>query len=95
MNKNEAFVKRWEIRRSKGMVRYIALWGLLYYGLTFFLIWTFLVPFVDSNFTFDFVYKDTFSTRIIAFTIVFSLFGLLLGYLQWWQNERKYNDNRC
>lgn len=90
MDKREKHKAKWEKIKSKGMMSYLFRMGILYYGLAFFLIWIFLVPFIDNNYTFNFVYKETFKTKIIVFGIISPLFGILMGYIGWKGYKKKY-----
>lgn len=94
MNSEDKFLKRWEKERKKGKLSYIIRWGLLFYGGSFFLIWTFLAPFIDSGFTFNFIYKETFILKLIVFGIVSLLFGLFMSYINWSSFERRYKRGR-
>lgn len=94
MNSEEKFLKRWEKSRKKGKLSYIIRWGLLFYGGTFFLIWTFLAPFIENGYNFSFIHKGTFILKLIVFGVVSSLFGLLMGYLNWGSFERRYKKGR-
>lgn len=91
MDKREKSLAKWEKIKSKGMMSFIVKRGILYYGLSYFLIWVFLAPFIDNNFTFKFVYKETFITKLIVFGIVSTLFGILMAYIGWKGFERKYD----
>jgi len=90
MNKEEKNLARWQRIKSKGLMAYIFKMGILYYGLSFFLIWVFLVPFIDNNYTFQFVNKETFETRVIVFVVFSPLFGMLMAYVGWKGLEKKY-----
>jgi len=90
MNKQERHLEKWKKTKSKGLLAYLLKMGILYYGLTFFLIWTFLAPFIDTNYTFNFIYKETFKTKLIVFAIISPLFGLLMAYIGWKVFEKKY-----
>lgn len=90
MNKQEKELAKWKRIKSKGLMSYLGRMGLLYYGLSFFLIWVFLVPFVDSNYTFNFIFKETFITRLIVFGVISPLLGLIMGYAGWKYYENKY-----
>jgi uncharacterized membrane protein len=57
MNKQEKQLIKWKNIKSKGLISYIIKMGLFYYGITFFLIWVFLVPLINNNFTFNFIHK--------------------------------------
>ncbi|WP_373898787.1 hypothetical protein ACER0A_005000 [Haloimpatiens sp. FM7315] len=81
---------KWEKIKSKGMMPYIIKRGLICYGILFFLIWVFLAPFIDNNFTVNFIYKETFKTKLIVFGIFSPLVGILMGYLGWKGFEKRY-----
>ncbi|MCY6356058.1 hypothetical protein [Clostridium sp. ZS2-4] len=90
MDKQEKRLAKWEKIKSKGLMSYIIKIGIFYYGLTSFLIWVFLAPFIDNNFTLNFVYKETFKTKLIVFGILSPLFGMLMGYTSWKELKKKY-----
>lgn len=56
MDKRDKRLAKWKNIKSKGLVAYLLKIGILYFGLSLFLIWVFLVPFIDTNFTFNFIY---------------------------------------
>lgn len=90
MNKEERRLAKWEKIKSKGLISYLIKMGLFYHGLYFFLIWVFLVPFINSNFTSDFIKNESFKERVSAFAVVSILYGLCLGYISWRNWERSY-----
>ncbi|MBI6871228.1 hypothetical protein [Clostridium aciditolerans] len=90
MDKQEKRLAKWEKIKSKGLMSYMLKTGILYYGLSFFLTWVFLVPFIESSYTFNFIYKETFTTKLIVFGIISPLFGMLMGYTGWKGFEKKY-----
>ena len=91
MNKEDKRLEKWKKIKTKGLISYLVKIGILYYGLSFFLIWVFLVPFIDSNYTLDFIYKETFITKLIVFGVISPLFGLLMGYREWKTLEKKHD----
>lgn len=91
MDRQEKRMAKWKKIKSRGIIAYTIKMGIIFYGLSFFLTWVFLVPFVDSNFTFNFVYGETFITRLIVFGIVSPLLGILMGYVSWRGLEKKYS----
>lgn len=91
MDRGKNQLAKWENIKSKGLISYLFKIGILYYGLSFFLIWVFLVPFIDNNFTLIFLHKETFNTKLIVFGILSPLIGVLMGYICWKGFERKYN----
>lgn len=90
MNKEERRLAKWEKIKSKGLISYLIKKGLFYHGLSFFLIWVFLVPFINSNFTSDFIKNENFKERVSAFVVVSILYGLCLGYISWRNLEKRY-----
>jgi hypothetical protein len=86
----EKQLKKWEKIKNKGLKSYLFKTGILYYGITFFFIWVFLAPFIDSNFKFDFIYKDTFNTKLIVFGILSPFFGVVMAYIGWKGFQKKY-----
>jgi len=48
------------------------------------------VPFIDNNYTFQFVCKETFKTRVIVFGVFSPLFGMWMAYIAWKGQEKKY-----
>jgi len=88
MNKQERRLAKWNKIKIKGLMAYLLKMGLLYHGLTFFLIWTFLAPFIDNNYTFDFIYRETFKTKIIVCAIISPLYGFLMAYIGWKNFEK-------
>lgn len=90
MNKEERRLAKWEKIKSKGLIYYLIKMGLFYHALYFFLIWVFLVPFVDNNFTLDFIQKESFKGRVSTYAIVSIFYGLLFGYISWRNWERSY-----
>ncbi|KJS20054.1 MAG: hypothetical protein VR72_16170 [Clostridiaceae bacterium BRH_c20a] len=90
MDKRNKRLAKWKKIKSKGLVAYLLKIGILYFGLSLFLIWVFLVPFIDANFTFTFIYKEMFKTRIIVFAIISPLTGVLMAYSSWKGFEKKY-----
>ncbi len=90
MNKEERRLAKWEKIKSKGLIYYLIKMGLFYHGLCFFLIWVFLVPFIDSNFTLDFIQNEGFNGRISTFAIISIFYGLCLGYITWGNWKRRY-----
>lgn len=71
---------------------YIIKTGIVFYGIIFFFLGVFLSPFIDYNFTFDFMYKETFKTRLIVFIIVAPIFGIIIAYLNWNGLKKKYGE---
>lgn len=92
LSKTEKFLLRWEREKARGLLSYILRWGLLYYGGLYFLIWVFLVPFINNMYTFDFIYRDTFITKCILFGITSFPIGAVFGLASWKGNEKKYNN---
>lgn len=90
MSNEERKRAAWEKHRTKGIIRYVLKMGLLYFGLSYFLIWVFLVPLIDNSFSFSFIYRETFTTRAITYGIVSIFWGLLMGLVLWKGNEKRY-----
>ena len=91
MNKQEKQLARWKKIKSKGLISYIIKVGILFYGVAYFLIWVLLAPFIDSSFTFNFIYSDAFNARLIVFGITSPLFGIVVAYIQWMALQRKFD----
>jgi hypothetical protein len=92
MNKEQRQLARWEKIKSKGMFSHIIKRGTICYGVVFFLIFVFIVPFIDYSYTFGFVYNETFIYKVIAFAIVAPLVGTLMGYIGWKGLEKKHRN---
>lgn len=92
MNKEQRQLARWEKIKSKGMFSHIIKRGTVCYGIVFFLIWVFIVPFIDYGYTFGFVYNERFIYKVIVFAIVSPLVGTLMGYVGWSGLEKKYRN---
>jgi hypothetical protein len=90
MNKREKQLVKWGKLQKKGVMSYLIKTGIFYFGLTFFLGWVFLAPLIDNNFTFNFIYKETFKTKFIVFGILSPLIGMLMAYSIWNSFKREY-----
>ncbi|WP_346867748.1 MULTISPECIES: hypothetical protein [unclassified Clostridium] len=94
MSKEEKKLERWKRIKNKGIIAYLLKIGIFYDGLFFFLIWTFLVPFIDGDLTFNFIGNEIFKTRIIVFAIISPLFGILMAYIRYKGFEKKYEQDK-
>lgn len=52
----------------------------LLYSLIFFIAWVIIGPLIDHNFTFEFVYEDSFPIKVIVFILLSLLAGMIVGY---------------
>ncbi|MBB5358678.1 hypothetical protein HDE76_001894 [Rhodanobacter sp. ANJX3] len=72
-------MRRWEKARAGGMTRFVLLRGVLSYGLTMFVLMTFIVQ------------RDDLSARFIAISaLLWSVGGAVFGALTWFLMERIY-----
>ncbi len=90
MKREERLQERWETIKSKGKKSYLINTGILQYGSFFFMIWVFLAPLIDHNFSFIFVYKDTFKIKLIVFGILSPIVGMYWAYMRWRDLDKKY-----
>lgn len=79
MNKDE--FEAWKDTKSKGFLKYIAVNGLLMWGLPMFV----AMAFISKPFTDGFTSKSA-----IVHYIVWPFAGLLYGAMMWWVNERRF-----
>lgn len=92
MNKEQRQLARWEKIKSNGMFSHIIKRGTICYGIMYFLIFVFIVPFIDYRYTFGFIYNETFIYKVIVFAIVSPFVGTLMGYIGWKGLEKKYRN---
>jgi hypothetical protein len=72
-------MRNWEKARAGGMLRFVLLRGVLSYGLTMFVVMTFIV------------HRDALSARFIAISALLWLVGgAVFGVLTWLLMERMY-----
>jgi len=72
-------IEKWRVTRQKGMWRYVALIGVLSYGLSCFLVVTFIVE------------RNDLSARIIGFSAVaWAIGGVIFGSIMWLMQERQF-----
>lgn len=79
-------IARWEEQRAKGKPRFVVVTGILSYGLPMFVITTFAVPFLRST-----PLPSLFAILFSAF--MWTLGGVIFGFMLWWVNERNYRLN--
>jgi len=71
--------EKWRQVRQQGMLRYVAVNGVLSYGLVMFFVTTFIV------------YRDKLSTAFIAISAVaWTIGGMVFGVLMWLIQERRF-----
>jgi len=76
---NRAQIQKWEKTKEKGMLRFVLLRGVLGWGVPVFIIMAFIVNKVSFG-----------DERFIKGSLVFLVFGVLLGMYLWGDSERKY-----
>jgi hypothetical protein len=78
--KDSAFIKRWQVIRSRGRTRYLFVTGALSWGVPMFLLMTFIVS----------PPKQMSPPLILLSAIMWLIGGLLFGYVMWIVGERRY-----
>ena len=72
-------LEKWRVVRSKGMLRYVLVNGVLSYGLAMFIAMTF------------FVHGDELSPRFIGLSaVMWSIGGAIFGISMWYLQERQF-----
>ena len=72
-------VEKWRVTRQKGMWRYVLLTGVLAYGLSCFLVVTFIVE------------RNDLSTKSVGFSAVaWTIGGAIFGLIMWFIQERQF-----
>ncbi|MPW26370.1 hypothetical protein GC105_11280 [Alkalibaculum sp. M08DMB] len=83
---------KWKRMKDKGLVLYIIIGGVFYYGFIGSLIGMIIVPWINFNFSFDFIYYETYiSWCFIIGTIMLSS-GIISRYLKWKDYQKKYES---
>lgn len=80
---NDREFKRWQKLRKKGLRHFTLINGLLLWGLPMFVVMTFIVndPFDGSGLILSYV---------LISALIWTLGGLLFGYLIWFATESRY-----
>ncbi len=85
-------LKKWEEIKPKGLRSYLIKTGIFFYGVVFFITWTVIVPIINNNFSFSFVFLKAHMTNIIIMGIFSLLAGIMLAYTGWKDLEKKYDN---
>lgn len=85
-------LKKWEEIKPKGLRSYLIKTGIFFYGVVFFITWTLIVPIINNNFTFSFIFLKAYMTNIIIIGILSPLLGIVLAYSGWKELEKKYDN---
>lgn len=85
-------LKKWKEIKPKGIRSYIIKTGIFFYGVVFFITWTLIVPIINNNFTFSFLFLKAHMSNIIIIGILSPLFGIMLAYSGWKELEKKYGN---
>lgn len=90
-NKNKRKM-RWKKMKKKGLIPYILIWGVLYYGLIGSLILIIIIPWIEFNFSFNFIYNQTYISWCFISAIIVLPIGIISRYLKWKDYEKKYES---
>jgi len=91
MDREEKFVALWQNRIAKGRTHYIIKFALLW-GIGMIVFMSLFNVIFDGNFTFD-ALKSEFTTKeIIIKIIIFPIAGAILGYINWNNGVKRYNQ---
>lgn len=83
MNKQQ--MKSWETIKSKGLLRYVLVDGVVSYGLFMFIVMAFVNKLFSDGLT---------SKAAISHCIIWPLSGIGFGLLNWFVNERLYRKSK-
>jgi hypothetical protein len=81
--KQQRSLEKWERVRAKGKARYVVR-ATLTFGLTMILITGII----------DYLFNGRIQRSHIVFTIIcYSLAGIVIGFIEWWDHEGKYKNH--
>jgi hypothetical protein len=78
--KDDAFIKRWQVIRSRGLTRYLFVTGAFSWGVPMFLLMTFIIS----------PPKQMTPPLVLLSAMMWLMGSLLFGYLMWISGERRF-----
>jgi len=66
-----------------GLVKYVVKIGLFQFSFVYFLLFGFLAPFIDHNFTLEFIYAEKFSKYILKDAFLALFLGIFTSFFTW------------
>lgn len=80
----------WERTRKKGKLRFVFIYGSLFFGVPASALITLLSKLFDNNFSFNNIISINLFFEMITRALVFSVFGIMLGLLVWSDCEKRW-----
>ena len=87
---NNNFNEKWSVIREKGLLSFMVKTAFLRYGMTFFIVLLFVPGFVDNNFSFEFIHRDTFLAKAVILAVMAIFYSIIMGYSSWKAYEKRY-----
>ncbi|MGM0378207.1 MAG: hypothetical protein ACQEQE_00560 [Bacillota bacterium] len=84
----DEFIKQWEIKRKKGFFNYILIQGGISWGIFSAIIYMFFI--FIAKFFIEMPPESSLLMKKWFQLIVFFIFGLVLGIVNWHKNEKRY-----
>lgn len=80
----------WERIRKKGKLRFVFLYGSLFFGVPAGALITVLSKLFENNFSFNNIVSMNLFFEMIPRIIVFAIFGIIMGLLLWNDYEKRW-----